>query len=486
MSYKVSIGYVIHLAILAGVLFAGLCHAAETAVSIGTETQLVVDDVMLAHKQGVERTTHACEKLDQPVLTADKPWERTDIDRRIYVYGTVLPQEDGSGYRMWYMRFPDVLHYALSEDGVHWERPNLGLAEFDGSTDNNRLGFRMHSPSIVRDPNPDDPGKLYKMLGYYNHEGTRGYCVAYSADGLRWNRYEKNPVLPSGDTCTLAYDPETDEFLAFHKRNAQIRGEMRRLVYLAVSKDMQTWSEPKLVMAPDEIDDAQTKAEGGINSQFYNMSAFRYGSQWLGLVTHFRYMGAPPEEGPQQSGHDGPIDVQLVHSRDGRSWKRLEDRSPVIPNGPHAYDAGCILGVTNTPVVTDDEVWTYYTAITTTHGGYIPKKQISIARAAWRLDGWCSLRAGEEPGVVETVALRPEGSALVVNAAASGGSLTVAVLDPSGNPIPGYSDTDCVPLQGDGVRQPVRWKEHTNLPSGQPIRLRFTLQNADLFSYGVE
>jgi hypothetical protein len=216
------------------------------------------------------------------------------------------------------------------------------------------------------------------------------------------------------------------------------------------------------------------------------MSAFHYGSQWLGLVTHFRYRGEPPEKGPQQSSSDGPIDVQLVHSRDGRDWKRLDDRSPVIPNGPRDYDAGCILGVTNTPILTDDEVWMYYSAITTTHGGYIPKKQISIARAAWRLDGWCSLRAGKEQGVVETVALQPEGKALVVNATATNGSVTVAVLDGSGTPIAGYGDADCVPLHGDGVRQPVRWNEHAELPPGQPLRLRITLRNADLFSYQVE
>lgn len=469
-------------------LFTPFCtaFAAEKAATVrGGKTQLFVDDVMIAHKEGVVRKAHACQKLDRPVLTADKPWERTDIDRRIYVYGTAMPQEDGSGYRLWYMRFPDVLQYATSEDGVHWERPNLGMSEFEGSTDNNRLGFRFHSPSIVLDPNPEDPDKRYKMLGYYNRDGIRGYCMAYSPDGLHWEQYEKNPVLPGGDTCTLAYDPETAEFFAFHKRNAEIRGEMRRLVYLAVSKDTQNWSEPELVMAPDEIDDRQTRAKGGINSQFYNMSAFRYGSQWLGLVTHFQYMGEPPEKGPKQSGHDGPIDVQLVHSRDGRQWSRCEDRSPVIPNGPHDYDAGCILGVTNTPIVTEDEVWIYYSAITTTHGGYIPKKQISIARAAWRLDGWCSLHAGEE-GVVETVALEPEGDSLVVNAAAANGRVTVAVLDASGNPIPGYAHTDCVPLQGDGVRQAVRWKDQTQLPSGQPLRLRFHLKNADLFSYRVE
>lgn len=124
-------------------LFACVASAVEdTGTVIGTQAQLFVDDVMVARKEGVIRKAHACRKLDQPVLTADKPWERTDIDRRIYVYGTALPQEDGSGYRLWYMRFSDILQYATSEDGLHWEQ------------------------------------------------------------------HEKNPVLPGGDTCTLAYDPE--------------------------------------------------------------------------------------------------------------------------------------------------------------------------------------------------------------------------------------------------------------------------------------
>ena len=239
---------------------------------------------------------------------------------------------------------------------------------------------------------------------------------------------------------------------------------------------MQTWTEPELVMAPDEADDRQTRAEGGRCSHFYNMSAFRYGSQWLGLVTHFRYMGPPSVSGPEQSGQDGPIDVQLVHSRDGRHWNRSEDRSPVIPNGPYDYDAGCILGVANQPIVTGDEVWMYYSAITTTHGGYIPKKQISIARAAWRLDGWCSLHAGEAGGVIETVPLRPEGDRLTVNAAASGGAVAVAVLDASGNPVAGYGDPDCTPLKRDDVRQPVRWKNRDGLPLERPIRLRFACE----------
>jgi hypothetical protein len=27
--------------------------------------------------------------------------------------------------------------YAVSEDGLHWEKPNLGLVEYNGSKENN-------------------------------------------------------------------------------------------------------------------------------------------------------------------------------------------------------------------------------------------------------------------------------------------------------------------------------------------------------------
>ncbi len=186
------------------------------------------------------------------------------------------------------------------------------------------------------------------------------------------------------------------EYLAFHKRYHEHRGNPRRLVYLSTSTNMQDWSEPVLVMAPDESDDQQTENEGGQYSEFYNMSAFPSGGQWLGLVTHFRYNGPPEKTGPGQSEHDGPIDVQLVQSHDSRKWHRCEDRAPVIPTGPNDFDAGCILGVANQPVLVGEEMWLYYTGITTTHGGYLPRKVCSIGRASWRREGFVSLEAGHQ------------------------------------------------------------------------------------------
>lgn len=452
-------------------------------VAVGAQAQLFVDDAMIREHKGVNRTIHACTKLPESVLQAEMPWEGNEQDQRVYLYGTVLRDPASGTLRMWYNR-GKYLCYATSTDGIHWERPVLGVFDYRGSRDNNICTNLFHSPSIVFDQHESDPAKRYKMFGALG--GQDGYGAAYSADGFTWHAYPGNPVITGGDTCTLAQDPETGEYLAFHKLHSNHRGHNRRLVYLSTSTDMQTWSGRKLVMAPDAIDDAQAVAEGYRWGEFYNMSVFLYGGQYLGLVTSFHYRPGRKDVAPGQSGADGPINVQLTCSRDGRNWKRLAQRNPVIPNGPYDYDAGCILGVANGPVIVGDEMWVYYTAITTTHGGALPEKKISIARAAWRVDGFVSLDAGQEPGTVETVVIRPDGDRLSVNADVSDGELRVVVLDAGGAPLPGYAAADCVPVTGDSVRHPVRWHVHDRLPAGQPVSLRFEMTNASLYSYLIE
>ena len=454
---------------------------AETVIpSIPTgEPQLFVDDVLIAQKTGVVRHAHACEKLAQPVLEPETAWEVDGDDQRVYIYGTVLRDEETGQFRMWYNRL-DLVLYATSDDGIHWERPELGLYEWEGSKANNIVLDEFHSPSVVYNPDAA-PEERYAMLGCGKRSG-RGYYVAHSPDGIHWERYPKNPVLPAADTCTLAFDANTGEYLALHKRNVKHRGYERRTVYLAASRDLQEWTEPKLVMAPEAIDDAQVKEEGGRFAQFYNMTCFPYGGQFLGMVTHFRYSGPPERKGPLQSGHDGPIDVQLVHSRDGRAWERCEDRSPVIPNGPYAYDAGCILGVANMPVIVNDDVWLYYTAITTTHGGFTPGKRISIALAKWRRDGFVSLDAGEEEGVIQTVPLDICGNKLTINADVKG-TLSVAVFDAAGKPLTGYEHQDCKVVTGNAIKHKVAWHEQETLPDKQPVVLEIRMTDTNLYSF---
>ena len=209
------------------------------------------------------------------------------------------------------------------------------------------------------------------------------------------------------------------------------------------------------------------------------------GGQWLGLVTHFRLMRERTETGPNQSPHDGPIEVELVHSRDGRSWQRCEDRTPVIACGPHDYDTGCILGVANQPVLVGDEMWVYYTAINTTHGGPMPPKEVAVGRASWPRGRWVSLDAGEAGGSVETRPVILAGESIAVNADAGEGEVRVEVADAAGVPLPGYEAVSCRPIRGDQVRHPVRWAARAHAPADRLVRLRFHLLRSRLYGWSA-
>jgi len=103
--------------------------AAPAAGPLGDLTgpwKLFADDHYVAEKAKVTRTYYGFEKHpDNPLLTANKPWEGSTV----YLYGTVLPEESGTGYRMWYHAWAEGEYrmlYATSADGLHWEKPALG------------------------------------------------------------------------------------------------------------------------------------------------------------------------------------------------------------------------------------------------------------------------------------------------------------------------------------------------------------------------
>lgn len=476
------------------------------------EKQLFADSVLIREKQGVTRVVHPAKKLEQPVLKAEMPWEWKErngvADKRVNVYGTVLRDENTGAFQMWYSDAGHVL-YATSKDGIHWERPVLHIAG-----ENNQTNLTLHSSSIISDRFEPDPRKKYKAVGcesrgvdearllrlkdkfelvnWYRDKDHRLYYAAYSADGLRWT-VNPEPILLGCDTITLSQDPVTGEYLAFHKRQGDPRVVGIRQVFLSVSKDMDHWSEPEPVMVADEMDHrAARQLRGGIYSEFYNMSAFPYGGQWLGFVTHFRRVDPPSalfgndEVNGQKRSNTGIIDVQLVHSRDGRNWHRCSDRSPVIALGPHPYDAGSIFGLCNNPVIVGDEMWMYYTAVTTPHGGLPPDRQQSVARASWRIDSLASLHAGEKPGTIETHEFVPEGTHLFVNANIGQGRLMVEVLDADGKTIKGYEKESSTIEHQDSVKLAIKWKDVIALLTDVPIRLRFHLENGDLFSYLID
>ena len=108
-----------------------------------------------------------------------------------------------------------------------------------------------------------------------------------------------------------------------------------------------------------------------------------------------------------------------------------------------------------------------------------------IRRGVLRVDGFRSLHAGDFPG--GTAITRPlvfQGVRLEINAATGeGGSIRIAIPGAATKrPVPGYDSGK--ELFGDEIQHFVEFGEDRTLAplSGKPVRLRFQMVEADLYS----
>ena len=117
---------------------------------IGTQKQLFLDDHRVESLKNAAFVLNPAKKYrDNPVYRRENPWEGNAIH-----YGAVLYDEQDQLFRMWVHNchftgtervpkkavasVPGITGqrwlYAVSADGYHWEKPDLGLVEFEGST----------------------------------------------------------------------------------------------------------------------------------------------------------------------------------------------------------------------------------------------------------------------------------------------------------------------------------------------------------------
>ncbi len=467
--------------LLAGGVLAPLASATEPLGDLTGPWQLFVDDYAVEQKSGLIRTYHPFQKYaGNPVISGDKPWEGPII----YVYGTVLPNETHTGYRIWYHALPPDggyrLLYATSADGITWTKPNLNIVSFDGSTKNNifiQRNDRDHIPSVIHTPWESNPQRHYKLINYNSPLG--GFLGAFSADGVHFADEPANPLVTgTGDVGNFVWDYHTSRYLGYVKLNAYVAGLRRRCVALTATDNWPSWPAAQMILMPDEFDDRW--ASGTNKTDFYGLCAFPYESMYIGFLWILRVTGYV------STCQDGPIFVELVTSRDGVHWDREEgDRPPILPNSPGTWDAGMVF-TTQQPLVEDGQLKLYYGGINETHceSGWVG----SIGLATMRKDGFASLDAGLPPGSLLTRKLLNATGTLRVNySAGSGGSVRVEVQDENGGVIPGYAQSDCTPLQGDSTDSTVAWGALSSLPAtAGPIRLRFILQNASIYSFTAD
>jgi len=113
------------------------------------------------------------------------------------------------------------------------------------------------------------------------------------------------------------------------------------------------------------------------------------------------------------------------------------------------------------------------------------QKSWHIQRCVLRTDGFASVNASYRGGEMVTKTFRFSGKKLEMNYSTSAvGSIRMEIQDTTGKAVLGYSLEDCSEIIGDEIERVVAWKVGSDVSklAGKPIRLRFAMKDADLYS----
>ena len=453
----------------------------EAVIKTSANWQLFIDDYWIENSTNIETKLHQPQKYsNNPIIKSDVPWEENP-----YCFGTVIFDEEDSIFKFWYQSYNHVdiikertpILYATSTDGINWNRPNLGIIEYDGSTDNNivlqNYGYHdLYSPSVIKDSQESDLNKRYKMIWWDFPLGKEGYqddgmCVAFSPDGIHWTKYSGNPVLHAkktsksiSDVMSVMFDENLSKYVAYTKGWADPWPAFRQIVRTE-SDDFIHWSEPEVVIShKHNIEDPQS----------YGMTVSQYGNSYIGLLLSYKKPG------------NETIDVQLAVSHDNMAWSRVANQQTFLPLGPSgSWDDGMLFCA---PMFNHNKkTLIYYGGWDNSHNSKEIRRS-GIGLATLRLNGFVSLNAGIDTATVITKFLQNAHGPLLINADASKGSLRVELEDREGKTIPGYSFDDCLPINKNEVVQKVRWKKNTELPgNGNNISIKFKMTKTELYGF---
>jgi hypothetical protein len=482
--------------LLLGAALLGFAQPAQGPISIGSRLELLVDDHLVDRMVGRAELRLHPPTPREVALVGDSPWEGTlcahftvfrDGDRfRMYYRGANEPSADAPGH-------PTTICYAESRDGIHWTKPELGVVEWGGSKRNNIVWVATEIAkngafAVFKDTNPRAaPDAVYKALG------TKGRALVplKSADAIRWSLITDTPVITRGafDSQNLAFwDAVRGEYRAYVRDFREDGRDVRT----CTSQDFVTWTDPVYLSYPT-----------GRKSQFYtNQIAPYYRAPHILLGFPARYI---PRKWTEQAQTLPPVDVRrrifpqlartatdltdttFITSRDGASF-RVWDEAFIRPGSEQVgnwiygdnYQAWGILETRSDIAGAPNELSVF------ANEGYRRGKGNQVRRYTLRVDGFASAHAPLSGGELVTKPLVFEGSQLVLNFATSAaGAVRVEIQDPEGKPIPGFALDEFPEIYGDSIERTVRWSagRHAGAVAGRPVRLRFELKDADLYSF---
>ena len=471
-------------------------------ITVGQHRQLFIDDYIIESMENVSRRLNTVSKHpDNPLVLADHLWE----GHMAVPQGSVIYDAEDQIYKMWYTT--DIqskgkgFAYAVSQDGINWDKPAMDIVLKDGEKTNLvipslTMGYMYQPYCVVKDLRETNSDRRYKLAFLSiqrdlpkdessSHPGTRrGLGISFSPDGLHWTKVRDFASDDIIDISHVLIDPNRNNQFVIYGRTLKVQPEIRkawghhewfeehyngRSVIRSTSDNFLEWTPADFILGPD-LDDP-------VSTMIYSMNVFPYEGIYLGLAQ--RYISQPGI---------GTIDIQLAISRDGIHFER-PFREPFLPLGNiGSWDRFMIHPMSGPPIAEGDELHFYYGGRNYRHRPTsIPDEGTptgSIGMASIIQDRFVAVEASFDGGTLTTKPFRFEGSQLYVNCNTEFGELEIEVCDTDGRPIRNFKTT----LKGaDDTYIPIEFSNQSLSTLGtQLVRLKFTIRNAQLFSFGIQ
>ena len=444
--------------------------------------QLFVDNHLIDSLDQVRIHQHAPIPRET-CLTLNRPWEGETSWCPVVI-------KDGDKYRMWYRSQDEqqdtgsfnhtFTAYAESEDGICWQRPNLGLFNFNGSTDNNICVDNPNTKNIAVfvDERPGVPeSERYKAAGRWSGGKPARIYGLVSPDGIHWQNAGDGPLIvaseedPNFDSPVSAFWDARQGCYVLYARGWFPDGNEPRMraIRMTTSRDFIHWDAWQYICI-----DGKTR----FDYQLYTNAVHPYTRAPYYFAFPKRFI--PTRQALPEWGHDGLSDVLFLASRDGLNFTQPYADAFMRPglDQNNWHERSIFIGprvVSTAP----GELSLYSVQNYRTPNAH-------IRRFTLREDGFVSVRADARAGIFTTRPFTFTGTQLEINYSTSvAGSIRIALLDEAGDSLPKFALDDCPHIFGDEIARTVRWENANTIDVAphQPIRLQFELTEADLFSF---
>ncbi|MEZ5275119.1 MAG: LamG-like jellyroll fold domain-containing protein [Opitutaceae bacterium] len=501
--------------IIRPLLFGSSDQSDNGVLDLGNRKHLLIDDALFSESRNVEFRPNPPEKVELVY----------EVKGAFRKHLTVIEDEDGLIRIYNPIGQEDRLGVRTSRDGVHFDIPEISTIEpdFPNIVTTDSVG----TPSVFIDPLAP-PAERWKLVSGTNEQGI---FLFTSPDGYAWTKCPTAALSSwSGSQSNMFYDDQKGAYVGYHRTDigetVHSRTE-RRFVMTEVKSLAPPWPFQALTQADYDRVGESTRLDrnrpwfldngpltpGGIGIEYPTVFALRDGfdpdSTDIYVPKAVKYPWAPDtylafpcvyyhyEEGPagrralgteEQARGSGPLEIQLMSSRNGVDWSRHP--RPVWLNvgrtdGLDIHQNYIAHGM----VRRGDEIWMYSYNTEEYHSGRKsrPDGRRGVFRTVNRLDRFVAAEAPyDEEGLLMSRPLIFDGRRLSLNVdTGATGFLQVGLVAGDGRPLEGYGLDDCIYVNGNDLDATVQWLDRgsdLSALAGQPVRLIIRMRGARLFA----